>query len=558
MKASRKPIQGVGIGLRAPHIPYILKHRPAIPWFEVLTDNYLNEGGVPLRQLHSLRAHYPVVLHGVGLSLGTADPLNLDYLKKLQQLMKSLEPAWISDHLCWVSAQQKYFHELLPLPYTEEALDHLVQRINQVQDVLGQRILIENVSSYLSYHHSTFTEWEFLNQVAEQADCFILLDINNIYVNAINQNFDSHVYLSHLNPQRVRQFHLAGYQQQPRYLLDAHNTPVHAAVWELYEKALAYFGRVPTLIEWDTDIPEFTRLQAEAAKAQVKMELSHNKNGMLKNPEIVEQKPAAPLLCKNSLVSLQTDFAAALCENAITPQLQTLIRPCGGLSIEESIAIYRDSMTETLLLALTDIYPVCQQLVGADFFRGMALRYIGQTPSRSPDVSDYGLLFPDFIAQFVPAQQLPYLADVARLEWAWWTTFHHPDDLPTTPDWAGLAKMTELEQSEVIFQLPTPYHLLTSLYPVQKIWQMHHDNTWKNGIHLIEKRIYLFIWRDNLSVKIEPVTDLEWTLLTALRQQQDLATLCDTMTAYDATSNIAQLLPNFVQRGWIRNFIRMM
>ncbi|MGB6977257.1 MAG: DUF692 family multinuclear iron-containing protein [Gammaproteobacteria bacterium] len=552
MKASARPIQGVGIGLRVVHIPYILEHQPDVPWLEVLTDNYLNEGGIALHQLHRVRVDYPMVLHGVGLSLGATDPLNWDYLKNLKQLMQQLEPAWISDHLCWVSAQQQYFHELLPLPYTEEALQLLVQRIRRVQDYLGQQILVENVSSYLSYQHSTLTEWEFLNQVAEQADCFILLDINNIYVSATNLDFDANTYLSQINPQRVRQFHLAGYQSQLNYLLDAHSAPVHTPVWQLYEKALTHFGAIPTLIEWDTNIPEFAQLQAEAAKAQAKMQLFQCKNTALKNQVRVDLKTVEHP--ENKLSLLQADFAAALRGNPITSQLQTLIRPCAKLSVTQSIDVYRDSMTEALILTLTSIYPVCQQLVGTEFFRGMAQRYICQTPSLSPDLSDYGLFFAEFIAQFPPAQQLPYLADVARLEWAWWSTFHNPNVLSVNPDWAALASMTETEQSHVILQLCAPHHLLASPYPIQQIWQMHQDNNFKNIINFHENTAYLFIWRDNFTVKIETITRLEWTLLRALQQRQDLATLCETITAYDATANIAQILPGLVQRGWISNF----
>ena len=260
-------IQGVGVGLRSLHYQTIVNDKPDIPWFEVLSDNYLGQGGLPLYNLDRVREDYPVVLHGVGMSLGSSDPLNQSYLKKLKKLSQHLEPAWISDHLCWSSIDGKYLNDLLPLPYTEEAIVHLVDRIQQVQDFFGQRILIENVSSYLSYTVSTLSEWEFITAVAEGADCYILLDVNNIYVSASNLGFNALEYLFGIPIQRVRQFHLAGYQNQGTHLLDTHGAAVHPSVWELYEAALQRFGPLPTLIEWDTDIPPFSVLQEEAKKA---------------------------------------------------------------------------------------------------------------------------------------------------------------------------------------------------------------------------------------------------------------------------------------------------
>jgi uncharacterized protein (UPF0276 family) len=268
MHLPAKPrIQGVGLGLRACHYQTIYDTKPDIPWFEILSDNYL-DGGIPLNHLDWIRERHPLVMHGVGMSLGSTDPLNVDYLKKLRQLAHHIEPAWISDHLCWISHDSHYFHELLPLPYTEEALCHVVSRIQQVQDFLKQPILIENVSSYLRYPEPEMPEWMFINEVARQAGCFILLDINNIYVSAFNHQFSAQEYLSSINNDRVKQFHLAGYEIKETYLFDAHNQPVHSPVWELYQLAVQRMGRIPTLIEWDNDIPDFSGLLSEAQKAE--------------------------------------------------------------------------------------------------------------------------------------------------------------------------------------------------------------------------------------------------------------------------------------------------
>lgn len=238
-----------------------------MPWFEVLVDNYLAEGSAPLQDLEKIRRDYAVTFHGVGLSLGSTDPLDTRYLRRLEELIERYEPAWCSEHLCWISAGGDYVHDLLPLPYVEEAARHVARRIRQVQDFLGRRILIENVSSYLAYKASVLEEWEFLRLVVEEADCDILLDVNNVYVSARNHGFDPHEYLSAIPAERVRELHLAGYDDRGTHLLDTHGARVHPPVWDLYREALARFGRVPTLLEWDTDIPDFEVLQAEAASA---------------------------------------------------------------------------------------------------------------------------------------------------------------------------------------------------------------------------------------------------------------------------------------------------
>ncbi len=265
------PIQGAGVGLRTPHYAHIEQQKPSIPWFEALVDNYLGKGGAPLRHLESVRQDYPLTFHGVGMSLGSTDPLNMAYLGRLKDLVERFQPAYVSDHLCWVSFEGQYAHELLPLPYVESAVNHVAERIQRVQEFLGRSILIENVSSYLTYKASQMEEWEFLNLVVEKAGCEVLLDINNIYVSAHNHGFDPEAYLLAVPVHKVRQFHLAGYEDQGTHLLDSHAESVHAPVWDLYEKALTHLGPLPTLIEWDNNIPEFHVLYAEATKAQALM-----------------------------------------------------------------------------------------------------------------------------------------------------------------------------------------------------------------------------------------------------------------------------------------------
>mgnify|MGYP001225183964 CR=1 FL=1 len=262
------PYIGHGVGLRSAHFPEVADGRARVDWFEAISENFMIRGGRPLRILDQARRLAPVVLHGVSLSIGSTDPLSEDYLRQLAALADRIDPAWISDHLCWGSVGGHYAHDLLPLPYTEEALDHVVARIHCVQERLGRRILIENVSSYLTFVRSAMPEWEFLSEVSRRSDCGILLDVNNVYVSAVNHGFDPSTYLAGLPTSRVGQIHLAGHTDEGTHLLDTHAAPVGSAVWDLYRQALDRFGRVSTLVEWDEHIPAWAVLVAEAERAR--------------------------------------------------------------------------------------------------------------------------------------------------------------------------------------------------------------------------------------------------------------------------------------------------
>jgi uncharacterized protein (UPF0276 family) len=263
-----RPYLGFGLGLRTEHYEAILADRPAIDWLEVISENYMVDGGKPLHYLDRFRALYPLVMHGVSLSIGSMDPLDRDYLKRLKALAARVEPKWISDHLCWTGVAGKNLHDLMPLPYTEEAVRHVAARVREVQDYLGRQILLENVSSYVTYTQSAMTEWEFLSAVAEAADCFILLDVNNIYVSSHNHDFDPHDYLRGVPSGRVRQFHLAGHTNNGNIIVDTHDHPIIGGVWDLYAEALRIFGPVSTMIERDAHIPPLPELMAELEQAR--------------------------------------------------------------------------------------------------------------------------------------------------------------------------------------------------------------------------------------------------------------------------------------------------
>jgi uncharacterized protein len=262
------PHLGHGVGLRTVHYPRVLDRTANADWFEVISENFMIAGGRPLRILEKARELAPVVLHGVSLNIGGTDPLRLDYLADLASLIRRFDPAWVSDHLCWMASGDRFAHDLLPLPYTEEAVRHVASRIRRVQERLGRRILVENVSSYLTYTFSSMPEWVFLAAVAEEADCGILLDVNNIFVSASNHGFSPLEYLSGIPRERVGQIHLAGHSTSGGLLIDTHDHPVPTPVWRLYREAVRRFGRVSTLVEWDDQIPAFNELIAEANRAR--------------------------------------------------------------------------------------------------------------------------------------------------------------------------------------------------------------------------------------------------------------------------------------------------
>ncbi len=261
-----------GIGLRGPYHSEIIGRRPPIAWLEAHSENYFAEDGIARSALDRIRPNYPVSLHGVGLSIGSADPLDKDHLRRLRALVDRVEPALVSEHLSWGAVGGRHLNDLLPLPYTEEALGHMVRRVQEVQDALKRPILVENISSYLEFVDSAMPEHEFLVEVSRRSGCGLLLDINNIHVNAVNHGFDPLAYLDAIPPARVAEMHLAGHTArrfgEREILIDTHNTPVSRPVWDLFRHAVARFGPRPTLIEWDSDYPPLERLMSEADTAR--------------------------------------------------------------------------------------------------------------------------------------------------------------------------------------------------------------------------------------------------------------------------------------------------
>ncbi|HEY6305997.1 MAG TPA: DUF692 domain-containing protein [Candidatus Angelobacter sp.] len=259
---------GVGIGLRIPHYNHIFEKKPVVDWFEIISENFMVDGGRPLKVLDQILERYRVVQHGVSMYFGSAEPLNREHLRRLKTLVKRTKTPWLTDHLCWGSVDGTYSHDLLPMPYTFEAAKKTAQKIREARDFLEVPIAVENVSSYAEFHVSEMTEWEFLSEVVEDADCGILLDVNNIYVSSQNHNFNPLDYLNGVPHERVAQIHIAGHSKYEKYILDTHDHPVIDPVWKIYTRAIELVGPTATLLEWDDRIPSFEEVHAEALKAK--------------------------------------------------------------------------------------------------------------------------------------------------------------------------------------------------------------------------------------------------------------------------------------------------
>jgi len=274
-KTKSMPNPGLGLGLRSVHFDHILEHNPAVDWFEIISENFMDSGGRPRHILRILAERYPLVMHGVSLSIGSTDPINWDYLAKLKALAKEINPLWISDHLCWTGVNLLNTHDLLPVVLNQESLEHIIGRIRQVQDYLERPLIVENPSTYLSFKQSTIDEWDFLRHMAEETGCGLLLDVNNVYVSSFNNDFDPAHYIRQLPHDQIVQMHIAGHQHCGNYIIDTHDRQVVDEVWELFSLAWQLTGGAATLLEWDGNIPDFDTYHRELLKSRQFMDGIH-------------------------------------------------------------------------------------------------------------------------------------------------------------------------------------------------------------------------------------------------------------------------------------------
>lgn len=412
------PDLGLGLGLRGPHIAEVLATWPDVDWWEVIADNHIVNQGWLLHVLDRLAERYPVVLHGVGLDIGTTDPLDRDYLRQLKALADRVKAPWVSDHLCWTGVDGLRSYDLLPVPYTDEALAWIAARIRVVQDVLERPLVLENPSSYLTFRESTWTEWDFMRALVETADCALLLDVNNVYVAAANHAFDTASWLAAVPWDRVAQVHVAGPSQRDGYLFDSHTGPVPEAVWALHAEVMRRTGGRATLLEWDADVPTFAALRQEAERGRhrpVSRQPDAPTHPATRNPPIAEPGPPPPRL-QATYRWLQTQVLQGVTPDTHPPHL----RRQGSLTTRQRLHIHRDMYLARTGDALREDFPAVAAAVPAAF-AALVNGYRTACPPRAWALELYGGQFPAFLKAALPRLAPgapPWLADLAALEWA--------------------------------------------------------------------------------------------------------------------------------------------
>ncbi len=479
---------GVGVGLRAPHYRQFLDQRPRAGWLEVHTENYLDQGGWDWHVLEQLRCDYPVSLHGVGLGLGSARGFSEEHLARVRALVRRVQPALVSEHLCWGAVASRQLNDLLPLVLDEAALALMCARVDRLQEVLGRQVLLENVSTYVRFHADAMSEAEFLAALAARTGCGLLLDINNLYVNQCNHGEDALVAMTAIQPGMVGELHLAGHLVTPQAVIDHHGDRIAEPVWRLYEAALQRFGAVPTLIEWDTDLPPLDVLLDEAGKAAALHARAAAPAADTALVGAVCRSAAGPWAlaastpCAEAVVAAvageqaladgQQLFAGALVDDALTAQTLAQFK---SEHSEHRFALYRGNQSANWHKTLAAAYPVVLALVGEEFFGGLARAYGRAQPSDNPDLNHFGARFAAFLRDFPHVADLPYLPDLATLEWALHRAHYAPSAAAISAEQLAAIAPDQIEQTS--FRLHPAVQLLASEWAVVPLWLAHRPDS---------------------------------------------------------------------------------
>jgi uncharacterized protein (UPF0276 family) len=460
---------GVGVGLRAPHYRRFVEQRPRAAWLEVHTENYLDQAGWDWHVLQQLRRDYPISLHGVGLGLGSARGFSEQHLERVRDLVRGVEPVLVSEHVCWGAVGDRQLNDLLPMTLDRAALDLLSARVGRVQDVLRRPILLENVSSYVRFQADAMSEAEFMAALAARTGCGLLLDINNLYVNQRNHGEDALAAIAAIRPGTVGELHLAGHLETPLAVIDHHGDAVADPVWRLYEAALERFGPLPTLIEWDTDIPPLEVLLGEADKAGV-LHARHAVRAAA--PTVAVPRVEADRADGEALAAGQQLFADALFDARRAPAALAQFK---GALAAQRFDLYRGNLSATWAKTLAGAYPVLQALVGEEFFGGLAQAYGRAHPSDSGDLNRFGAHFASFLRDFPHAAEFPYLPDMARLEWALHRAHYAPWADGVSAQQIAALPPDQVETARL--RLHPACRLLASEWSVIPLWQAHQPDS---------------------------------------------------------------------------------
>lgn len=499
--------------MRTPHYADFLAMPQPLDWLEIITDNFLVDGGKPLAMLDRIRQDYPMAMHGVAMSIGATSGLDTAYLARVKALADRIEPLWVSDHLCWIGSGPEQLHDLCPLPYTDEAARRVIEHIRHAQDILQRRLVLENVSSYVAFGHNAASEWQFLSYVAETADCLLLVDVNNIYVSSVNHGFDALDYLHGLPPVRVQQIHLAGHTDHGETLVDTHDQPVAPAVWTLYAAACARFGAVATMIERDDAIPPLTTLLDELAVARGIAQhavLPHSLSDAHQVPLALTTATWTPSASAPTLQTVQAqwcDYILDRCAAADSPALSG-IRP-------DRMHIYHHAYRARLCEVLADSFAKTALYMGTDSFSEQVQAFAIQQPPRTRSLGRYGATFPSHLARCYPDN--PELFELATLDWDLRTRFDSADapalDIGLTheslPDtrWLGMAQ---------------PLHPTVVLRGIRsnvvQIWRAIDDDTEVPEVQLLDCTQTLIVWRKGQQPHFRTLDTAQSAFLRALQE----------------------------------------
>lgn len=520
--------------MRAPHYRRFLEQRPRAAWLEVHTENYLDQAGGDFHVLQELRRDYAISLHGVGLGLGSARGFSADHLARVVRLAQRVEPALVSEHLCWGAVFDRHLNDLLPLALNHAALDLLEERVGRMQDALGRTILLENVSSFVRFADDAMSEAEFLAALARRTGCGLLLDVNNLYVNQCNHEEDALAALQAIAPGTVGEIHLAGHLVTPGAVVDHHGATVADPVWRLYEAALSRFGAVPTLVEWDTDIPQLEVLLGEASKAAAIA-------SRFPAPNVhfgVRTVPRAggsghfPRSGSDTLAAQQQSFSEALFAPAAEAALP--------LKHAERFALYRGNLTSTWAKALAAAYPVIAQLVGEEFFTALAREYGRAHPSDNGDLNRFGAHFESFLRSFEHVQDLPYLPDMARLEWQ----LHRIHYAHHEPALQALDIDSQAVEEQSFPWQPTA-QLFKSDWAVVPLWLAHQDRPFPQKMDEPSRAL---LSRPEWTAHVTPLQAPDYAALQALKEGKTFGAALDAAFALDEDFDVAASLQQWLQQ----------
>jgi uncharacterized protein (UPF0276 family) len=547
---------GVGVGLRSPHYRQFLQEKPAVDWLEVHTENYMNAGGWDSHVLHQLRQDYPISLHGVGLGLGSARGFSQAHLQQVAQLVKAVEPALVSEHLCWGALQDRNLNDLLPLSLTESALDLVCQRVHRAQELLGRQILLENVSTYLRYRDDAMSEMDFLAAVATRTGCGVLLDVNNLYVNQCNNQEDALAAIAAMPIGLVGEIHLAGHLVTPDAVVDHHGDRVAPPVWTLYEAAVRRFGAVPTLIEWDTDIPALDVLLDEAHKARGIMHvIVADKLAIEKSPLQAanllfpnDAQPEAEAASVAGLAQSQIIFSDALFDHQRTAVALNLFKGAEQLNTER-IARYRGNLSATWDKTLTAVFPVLRKLVGEEFFSALTRAFGHAHPSESGDLNLFGAHFAQFLEYFPHVAQYPYFPDMARLEWDLHRAFYAADAEAFSA--VSLAQHYAPEQlGAARLGLHPACHLIQSAWAVAPLWLAHQVDCEPVFPPELEINSYAIIVRPQWNATALPLARSAFATLSLVARGASLGEALDAALEIEPEFEVV-----FHLRQWLSNAV---